>query len=221
MSQLVLTRLEIIEEGLNIAGRPDLLSSARLWLNLFLEQQYMNQDWAWLVKTAAGLGVTDGVSFPTDYRAGKSGVLVSPTGTQSAIDVIDRPEVYDSARMSLDTSTAGQPSLVYANHDLRKFYFLPPPDQSYTWELKYYYIPELPDSSDDAADEDTVKWGLPMQILIDHIKMRAYEYNDDQRYGPTKQEIQGDIGAAKANNHDRRAGPSRIQMGRRFGKRFR
>lgn len=220
MSQLALTRLEIITAGLSIAGRPDLTSDARLWLNLFLEQQYMNQDWAWLVKTAAGLSVTNGVSFPTDYRAGKSGVLVGPNGSQSPIEVIDRPEVYDHARMSLDTTTAGQPSLIYANHDLRKFYFLPPPDQTYTWELKYYYIPELPEATDTGADEDTVKWGLPAQILIDHIKMRAYEYNDDQRYGPTKQEIMGDIGAAKVNNHDRRAGPSRLPMGKRFNKRF-
>jgi hypothetical protein len=220
MSALELTRAQIIEAGLSLAGRPDLTADARLWLNLYLEQQYMNQDWAWLVKTSGSLSVTNGIAFPTDYRAGKSGVLVTSTGQRSPITVIDRPDEYDQARLSIEATAQGQPSLIYANHDLRKFYFLPLPDQTYSWELKYYYIPSLPDHSDTDSDQEYVKWGLPMQILIDHIKMRAYEYNDDQRYTPAKQEVMADVAAAKANNHDRRAGPSRLPMGKRFNKRF-
>lgn len=221
MAGLELTREQIIEAGLALAGRPDLTSEARLWLNLFLEQQYMIQDWSWLVKSDTGLEVSDGVEFPSDYRAGRSAILVDQNGAKFPVDIIDRPDHYDYETLSVETGTEGQPRLIYANHDSRTFSFLPAPSQTYTMELKYYYIPSLPDHTDDSADEDTVKWGLPAQILIDHIKMRAYEYNDDQRYAPTKQEIQSDIGAAKVNNHDRRAGPSRIPFGKRFGKRFR
>ncbi len=222
MAGLELTREQIIEAGLALAGRPDLTSEARLWLNLFLEQQYMNQDWSWLVKTSDSLVVADGLEFPDDYRAGKSAVLTQTlSGSQFTVDVIDRPEQFDNAKLSYQSTDEGQPTLVYANHDLREFYFLPTPVAGYEMVLKYYYIPDLPDHTDDSADEDTVKWGLPAQILIDHIKMRAYEYNDDQRYSPTKQEVVSDIGAAKANNHDRRGGPSRIPFGKRFGKRFR
>lgn len=220
MAALSLTREQIIEAGLALAGRPDLVADARLWLNLFLEQQYMNQDFNWLVKTASGLSVTQGVAFPTDYRAGKSGVLIHPNGSQSPVQVIDKADAYDHARLGIDTTTEGQPEIVYANHDERKFYFLPAPDQAYSLDLKYYYIPTLPDHEDAGTDSQTVKWGLPAQILIDHIKLRAYEYNDDQRYAGTKAEIQGDIAAAKVNNHDRRAGPSRLSMGKSFRKRF-
>ena len=40
-----MTRLQIIQEALNLANRTDLLSEARLWLNNFLDGQYRNQDW--------------------------------------------------------------------------------------------------------------------------------------------------------------------------------
>ncbi len=224
MSALSLTRAQIIEAGLGLAGRPDLVSEARLWLNLFLEQQYMNQDFLWLVKTGELEAFTDGMDFPDDYRAGKTATLVDSSSGRVMVQIIDRADqfdgLHDGYRYDLEHETTGQPAMIYANHDERKFYCHPKPRSTYSIQLKYYYIPSLPDHTDTFADEDSIKWGLPAQILIDHIKMRAFEYNDDQRYSSTKQEVQGDVAAAKVNNHDRRAGTSRLAMGKRFKKRF-
>lgn len=221
MAALSLTRAQIIAQGLALAGRPDLTSDARLWLNLFLEKMYMTQDFDWLVKTGSGLSVTNGVAFPTDYRAGKSGIINYANGSTAPVTVLARADEYDMHKISIGPTTEGQPEFVYANHDERKFYFLPAPDQVYTWDLKYFYIPTLPDHTDSGTDTQTVKWGLPATILIDHIKARAFEYNDDQRQEGANVQVMNDVTLAKMNNHDKRAGSTRMPMGKRFRGRFR
>ena len=221
MAVLALTRAQVIAQGLSLAGRPDLTSDARLWLNLFLEKQYMSQDFKWLVKTATGLTVTDGTAFPTDYRAAKSGVLRTPEDSLAQIDVFDASDEYDAKRMAFGSISTGQPRSVYANHDLRKFYFLPQPDQTYSWELQYYYMPTIPTHADSSGDSETIKWGLPSSILVDHIKAMAFEYNDDQRQTSAKQEVANDISQGKMNDRDKRAGSTRINMGKSFRNRFR
>jgi hypothetical protein len=220
MSALALSRGEIITQGLSLAGRPDLVSDARLWLNLFLEKIYFAQDFDWLVKSIDGISTADGTPFPDDYRSAKSGVLVTPEGSRIIIQIISKGDEYDAKLASVGVDD-GQPQIVYANHDLRQFFYLPRPIATYTLSLKYFYMPPISDYTDPSTDDDVPKWGLPSTILVDHIKSRAMEYNDDDRQQGSKQEVLGEIAMAKMNNHDRRGGPSRLPMGKRFTKRFR
>ena len=218
MSVLALTRLQIITEGLSLAGRPDLLASARLWLSMYLEEMYLNQDFEWLVKWATGLSAANGVSIPTDYRAAKSAVLVHPNGATTPISMLSKPDEYDEKRLSMG-ETSGQPQYGFVNPQDRKFYFLPSPDQAYTLDLKYYYVPDIGGVEDDTDDDTVPTWRLPSSILVDHIKSRAFEYNDDQRQEGATKMVLDKVAQAKFNNHDRRAGPSRLPMGKRFTKR--
>jgi hypothetical protein len=190
-----------------------------MWLNLYLEKIYYSQDFDWLVKSVVGLQTVNGVAFPADYRAAKSAVIATPVGTTQVIQVLSRPDEYDE-KSTIFQGAVGQPIYVYGDHDLREFLFLPAPNQVYTWDLKYYYIPPLPDWTDAGTDSDTVKWGMPTSILVDHIKSRAFEYNDDDRQQTSKQEVMGELAQSKMNNHDRRAGPSRLPLGKRFIRRF-
>lgn len=214
MSALQLTRGDIIMEGLSLAGRPDLLSDARLWLNLFLEKIYFNQDFDWLIKSETGLAATQGVAFPSDYRAARSAWL-----NNIELKVLSNPTDYDVKRKSLG-SAQGNPQFVYADHDIRQFFFLPLPNPGLTWDLRYYYLPALPDHTDPTTDLLVPKWGLPMEILVDLVKSRAMEYDDDNRQGQARASVYEEIISSKLNNHDRRGGPSRIPMGKRFSKRF-
>lgn len=221
MSALQLTRSQIITEGLSLAGRPDLLSSARLWLNLFLEKQYMNEDFDWLVKSVTGITVVDGVSFPDDYRAAKSSYVVASNGSLSDITIVANQADYDYKKLSYRNVNGSCPKYCFASHDLRQFFFLPLGSNLYTMNLKYFYIPNLPDYTDASTDYDVPKWGLPTEILVDHIKARAMEYNDDARQDNAMAGTDKAVGQAKFNNQDKRAGSSRFPMGKRFKNRFR
>ena len=217
MSKLSLTRGEVITTGLAIAGRPDLTSEARMWLNLFLDEFYSNQDMDWLVKTISAQAVSNGVSLPSDYRAMKS-LIMNDSGSQLEIEVINDADEYDRRRVGY-SSTTGFPVLAWADWDNKTLYFLPPPKSGLTMDLKYYYYPTLPDPNDVGSDNDTIKWELPAQILVDFIKSAAMEYNDDVRQDAATQKLMDKIALARFNNRDARAGSTRTKMGRRFRKR--
>lgn len=219
MAKLELTRGDIITEGLSLAGRPDLVSSARLWLNLYLEEFYMTQDVEWLVKTLNDQALSSGMSMPTDYRAAKSAIITDSNGAQRPIEIINNASEYDERRMNAPAK--GSPLFIYANHDLMQFYPVPAPTQGETLDLKYYYIPDIPDHSVAANDDEVPKWELPMHILVDFIKGMAHDYNDDQRHDSVMQRISERVMRAKMNNRDSRAGSTRMMMGKRFRNRFR
>lgn len=217
---MALTRAQIINQGLSLAGRPDLTSDARLWLNLFLEEQYMNQDFDWLVKTVTSQPVSDGLDFPVDYRAAKSAVLYSKTGSSQEILVLNNQSEYNYRKVGSQTANQSAPSWIFADHGQKKFFFVPGSSTSFTWSLSYYFMPALPDPTDPAQDLLTPVWGLPFQILIDHIKAMAFEYNDDARTDNAKMAVMQKIAQGKMNDHDRRATKSKISMGKSFRKRF-
>lgn len=216
---LGLTRLQIIEQGLSLAGRPDLLSDARMWLSMFLEDVYMNQDLEWLVKRKTGIVVADGTAVPIDYRAAKSAVLVNSEGQTSKITFLTKPEEIDEKIMQ-NGDTTGTPKYCYVDQLNGTFNFIPQATLTFTMNLRYYHIPEIGEVDSDLCDDDVPTWGMPSSILVDHIKARAMEYNDDQRQGGADQQVKNKFMEAKMNNHDRRAGSSRMQLGKRFKKRF-
>ncbi len=220
MSSLQLTRAAIIAEGLALAGRPDLTADARLWLTLYLEKQYFNQDFDWLVKITTGITVANGTAIPTDYRASRSATLVdTATSSRSEVQVLVNKADFDNRRVGLGSST-GLPRFAYVDHNLRTWTFLPSPVSGYTMDLHYYYIPDISDFTS-ATDTAVPKWGLPMEILVDHIKARAMEYNDDARQDAAMGGVEKSVTAAKFNNQDKRAGSSRFALGKRFRNRFR
>ncbi len=217
MAKLDLTRGEIIEAGLDLAGRPDLTAQARLWLNLFFEDVYMNQDFDWLIKTLDGQSLSDGMAIPTDYRAAKSAILTAPNGGYAPIVITNDVEDYDVRRDP--NTTDSTPLKIFVDHDQRKFFLVPGPATGYTLDLKYYYIPTLPDYTDTTTDTGTVKWGLPTHIIIDFVKAMAMEYNEDSRQANAFQTVMGKITAAKVNSKDSRAGSSRLKFGKSFRRR--
>lgn len=213
---LELSRGEIITEGLSQAGRPDLLSNGRLWLNIFLERMYMNQDWDWLIKTLDDQPIVQGGDLPRDYRASRSATI--KRGTSSVrLEVIESDE-YDERKDLLNTT--GGPTFVYINRDLKTMNFLPLPDTSNTWSLKYYYMPDIPSHTIPENDSLIPKWDAPSVILVNHIFEQAMQYNDDQRQQSAPQVTDASIAEAKMNNMDKRAGKNQLKLGKSFKGRF-
>lgn len=214
----MISRGDIITEGLSKAGRPDLVSDARLWLNLFLEEQYNNQDWSWLVKTQPSLAVVQGGTLPSDYRSAKVARIDTDQNATPLIVTEDADE-WDWIQNNAGGAN-GTPTHMYIERSTGLFYFSPAPSSRLTFSLSYYFVPDLPDHTDPTTDSEIPVWGLPFRILTDHIKAEAMEYNDDTRQDKAAMGVTKKIADAKMNNHDMRAGRHKLRMGKSFKKRF-
>ena len=216
---MALTRAQIIAEGLSMAGRSDLTSNARLWLNLFLEKIYKTYDWEWLVKDAGVAAISDGGAFPADYWKFKTANLLDASTGAFICEVNSlTPDQY--AYRLRGGSVSGTPREVFLNLDARTYHFWPTPSVSYNWRLFYYYLPTLPDHTSGTGDSATPKWGLHDDVLIRAIQLKALYYNDDARYQSEIKELFEEVAAGRMNAHDKRGGFNRIKFGKSYRKRF-
>jgi hypothetical protein len=203
-----------MQEGLRRAGRSDLLSEARFWLNLFLESMYRNQDYHWMRK-AAVLSTTEGLAWPSDYLRAYSATLIQ-NGDETPFKQFSSDE-YDMYRVA---SSSGTPVGFFADPDTETFKFYPTPVQSLQWRLRYYYLPTLPDPSSPIGDSDEPVWQTDPSILIQAVYVRALEYDDDNRFEREDQRLTKMIAEAKMNNFDTRAGSTRMKLGKSFRRRL-
>lgn len=219
MSQtnLALTRLQIMNEGLGKAGRPDLLSEARLWLNLFLEAQYLNQDYEWLVKRIDSRAMVEGDTLPSDYVRMKN-LTVTPQRLPMQLVEEDQYENLLRGYVNVSASNYGTPRYAYIDQNLALIHFVPVPfpagPSQLVYNYGYYYFPSLPEVADNAHDSDVPKWGLSNDILVQEIYTKALNWNDDERYGPEKEDVKKMLNDSKMNSRDLRAGSPRFKLGK-------
>lgn len=210
-----MTRLQIIQEALSQANRTDLLSEARLWLNQFLDGQYRNQDWPFAMKSAS-LPVIQGGAIPTDYLRSRSCDIISGANRLSVLFLT--PEQYDFERMT-NVSTS-IPRRVYVDQNARTFNWLPTPAMTYTMDLRYYFMPVLPDPYSPIGDSDTPLWAVDDDILIQGVYVKALKYDDDARYDKEESRLKDMIRETKLNSPDFRAQNNRIKLGKSFRRRL-
>lgn len=217
MSQknLQLTRLQIITEGLSRAARPDLTSNGRLWLNLFLEKQYLNQDHEWLVKEVSNRIMVNGDTLPADYVRMKT---MTVTSNRIPMRVIEADE-YEWLRRAYGTPgqlSTGNPNVAYIDEVNNVIYFVPLPSTVIipVYNYFYYFFPTLPDPTTSAGDSEVPAWGLSNDILIEEIYVRALNWNDDERYEREKENVKVLLNESKMNSRDLRAGSPRFKLGK-------
>lgn len=210
-----MNRLQIIQEALNRANRPDLVSEARLWLNMFLDGQYQNQDWPFAMKVAT-LSVVDGASAPDDYLRARSVNLLY--GSQRLPVLMLTPEQYDFERQAQVGS--GVPRKLYLDQYARTFHWLPVPQDTYSFELRYYFMPELPDPYSPIGDSETPLWRVDDDLLIQAVYIRALQYDDDSRFDKEEQKLMTMLREAKLNSPDFRAQTNKIKLGKSFRRRL-
>ena len=210
----MLTRGQIVQTGIERAGRGDLLADGRRWLNLFLQSQYKNEDWNWLIKSGS-LTTVDGQSIPSDYDRMKYLKLIS-NGSRIELEQLD---VNEFEYQKVANNYTGQPKYYYIDELNRSIYFWPMPDQSYSLELQYYHMPDfLEETAGDDSDE--VVWGEGENILVQAVYVDTLQFLDDARFLNELKVLENMIGNSKLNAHDRRGGKHRIPLGRSFRKRF-
>jgi hypothetical protein len=213
---MALTRLQIINEGLANAGRTDLLTNGRLWLNLFLEKVYKNQDLQWCTKFAT-LAMTDGIAQPADYLRMKSANILVAGVASSEITSCTDDEYMSLKRRG---SSSGQPTKVFIDQDSRVFKFWPVPDTSYSWELCYFYLPTIPTHTDNTGDGAYPKWIYPDDVLVKAIEKKVLYFGDDKRYSQEEQALMQELSLAKMNSSDTRGGSHKMRLGKSFRRRW-
>lgn len=213
-----LTRIQIIDEALAQAGRPDLVSQGRLWLNLFLEKIYKTQDWAWNIEDSGIVSLTDGGSIPADYWKLKTATLYSTSNVPQNEIIQVRIEEWAELQRGADSAT-GTPIKVWVDEKNGTFNFWPVPASSYNWQYFYYSLPTIGTADDDTDDGDVPFWKLHDEILIRAVMLKALYYNDDKRYNEGVQELMQEIVQGKMNSADFRAGHNRLRFGKSFRRR--
>lgn len=213
---MALTRIQIITEGLSQVGRTDLTSNARLWLNLFLDKIYKVQDWEWLIKSTNSLSISQGGITPTDYWKLKSMNVNVSSGSKAPVRGVEA----DEWALLQRSVASGVPSRVYIDKNIGTFNFWPTPDQTYSFDLMYYYLPVLPDPSTSGGDSASPKWGLHDDFLIRAIELKAQFYNDDTRYTQAEKILMEECIQAKMNSKDNQSGSSAMKLGKSFRRRF-
>lgn len=218
-SNLGLTRGQIITEGLGRAGRPDLASNARLWLNLFLEKNYTGQDYEWLLKEVDNRIAVEGDPLPSDYERMK---VITMTPNRIPVKLVEADE-YEWLRRGYGfpqytTQTFGTPNWAYIDQTLGLIHWVPLPPtgagQQVVYNYFYYYFPTLPDPTNPSLDSLIPVWGLDNTILITEIYTRALQWSDDLRYAQEKDAVKTLLDESKMNSRDLRAGSPRFKLGK-------
>lgn len=227
------TRLDIITEGLSQAGRTDLISNARKWLNLFLGRVYTNWDWPFLKRYSGVITLSQNMPYLTNVgspvgnfrkMANSATLYVSqpnpsfPFVAQRELPTMIADEY--AAVIRIGNISPSQPRKIYCDEDLRQFIFWPAPDQVYYLDFFYYYLPTLPTDADSTGDNLTPLWPFDQELLIKAIQMKALYFDDQDRYKEEEGDIMKTLSEIKFNSFNTEGGSNKIKLGKSFRRRY-
>jgi hypothetical protein len=189
----VLTRGEIVAQGMATAGRDDLTVEARVWLQNWLNAVAASSDWQVLRRESQ---VTLNAQ-QIDVGAGQGGILerILRIGDEMWWFTADRNnrgriKVRDQNAAPIDriqpTSITGSPAsvrILKPSAGVARLSFEPTPDRSYLLYLNYQVQP-----SNMAADTD-VPWYENDETMIQAVAFKTHEYADGKD-APTTQAAQ-------------------------------
>lgn len=191
----------------------------RLYYNLALKHLVLNNDLPRFQKRAAPALFLQGIteySLPEDYIRPDYLRLIRAGQNVGEIRLLEK---YDFDRLRVNPSV-GVPSMAYIDPPTGKIIFESSPSGSdYSYELNYFRKPVEIDVSggDDANAPDFDDENL----IIEKTLERYFKYNDDERFGMQKQEVQQNLQSYKTNNTPTNTesrvqfGPSNFKAGRR------
>ena len=213
-----LNRGQIMTEALSQTGRSDLISNARLWLNLFLDKVYNVQDWNWLKTDSGIISLVNGGTCPAGYKKLSSANLIYQGYVQREIVSFNGDGEYQAyQRMG---TTSGQPQKVYIDKQTNTFNFWPNPDFSYQWRHFSFIIPQLPDPTDAAQDTNIPLWPMQQDALIRAVQLKCLYYQDETRYAAEEKALMDEIVAGKMNQFDSQGGNNTLKLGKKFRRRW-
>jgi hypothetical protein len=223
------TRIDIITEGLAQAGRTDLTSNARKWLNLFLYKIYTNWDWPFLRRYSGVIPLSQNLPYitsPGAYRKFSSSPTLyvsQPNPTFPYVAQRELPTMGSdeyAAVLRIGNVSPSQPRKVYPDEDLRQFVFWPAPDQQYYWDFYYFYVPTLPTDADSTGDTLVPLWPFSQEILIKAIQYKAQYFNDSDSYEKEEASIMKELQEVKFNSFNTEGGSNKIKLGKSFRRRY-
>lgn len=184
-----MTRLQIVTEGMLLAGRDDIAVRANSWLQTWLDSVAAKWPWPMLLKEKLNVAVTGGAQTVTIGADGSGGV------TNKIIRILDNNWLYTSDYRSrrrlripqyntmpgqiIDPATsASMPTEMRIGQAAAGQFILefsPIPNQNYLLSMDYLEQPAA------LAGDSSVPWYPNDQTMIDYIAARTMKFDD----GPT------------------------------------
>jgi hypothetical protein len=227
------TRIDIITEGLSQAGRVDLTSNGRKWLNLFLDKVYCQYDWDFLKRYSGIISLSQNMPYLTstgspvgNFRkmANSATLYVSqpnpsfPYVAQRELPTMIADEY--AAVIRIGNISPSQPRKIYCDDDLRQMVFWPGPDQAYWLDFYYYYQPTLPTDADSTGDALVPLWPFNQELLIKAIQAKALYFDNPVSYKAAEGEIMDELQKVKFNSFNTQGGSNKIKLGKSFRRRY-
>ena len=210
---MLYNRGQIVQTGLNLAGRSDLMVDGRRWLNLFLTTQYCF-DWPWL-RHPTTIQTIQGYQLPEDFLRSYYGKVTDGTTFLEVDECNENEFMYKKT----DTVTLGRPTKMLITQEDYKVYWYPEPDKQYDVDFVYYKNPDFVDESP-GADGDEPFWKENESILVQAVYVSCLQYLDDDRYMKEYEKLEAMIKDEQQKSKVNRAGHNRAPLGRSFKKRF-
>lgn len=185
----ILNRGEIIAQGLELGGNPDIATVAGIFLNVFLDHLARNFDWDELLTEAtvsSGSNVEElDLSSVTDYRAIRKVHVTDQLHPLTQVDFVDMWAAITAAKSQNNT---GDPQFFATDPAGAKLFLFPVPSAGVTAKMLYYRQPP------EITVDGTVPFYKDAAALVAAVADFAATYDRD----PFAQVLSRQLGLASA-----------------------
>ena len=199
MAAGILTRAQVVSNGLEMGGNTGIETLANTFLNLFLDSLARAHDFETLVKLTSIAGIAGGINLAAhpDYRAIKQIQLVgdsSPLIQTDFATIVSRrtPDIEngvtgDATHFAAFTAEGGASSSLY---------LWPIPSSAVTANILYYSVPA------EITSDDTVPWYEDSTTLVNAVADFAAMYDRDTMQAIVARNVDVALGRAMSGMTD-------------------
>ena len=202
----LMTRGDIVLEGMRTAGRDDLETLANVWLQNWLNAVAASWDWPILRRES----LVDITAQTVDYGGGSGGVddrilrvidelwwYTSDRSTRGRINLRDQnASPFDKIQATTITGAPSSARVLKAGFGVARLSFEPTPDQTYKLFIPYQHLP-----TQMTADTNT-PWYESDETMIQAVAFKTHEYSDGKD-SPATVAAQQHLAALLANDRYR------------------
>jgi hypothetical protein len=147
-----LTIDQIVAEGLDLGGNPGITTRATTYLKYLLHTLYRTDDWEFLLKSATALsdvgdfGKISAAALPADYRAIRQLHIAPDPMPLQQVPFEDLSVMRNNDAATGSSASGSKPRLFAIDNgggSKGDFYVYPKPDTRYTFNLRYYRLPDV------------------------------------------------------------------------------
>jgi len=214
MATGILTRGDIISEGLELGGNPGLTVRARVFLNLFLDRYGRAKDHLELLIENTALATTVNSetvslsSIGTLRKIAQVWLQDAAAGLQQTL----RERIFVTLNSAREAGTKARPLKFVHDRQGDQLIFEVPADKIYTMRILYYDLPAQP-SSTDTSTYDALSPTFPSSyLLVAAVALFAQRWNMDTMLALALRAVSEALDAEAAEREDMDQGANELRL---------